>query len=127
MTKKPLPRLPDLEDDDAVFQRKIQPLIEKALPNDRKRGTPAFRISGIPSIRSAGIVEAAQALQQIEAKRGSKRRFEYLIPERVGYALAEDAAKRGVSATTRLLEVLRDSGYPVIPEDLVDLRKLPKR
>ena len=56
-----------------------------------------------------------------------KRRFEYLIPDRVGRALAEDAASQGKSATARLLEVLRDAGYPVIDEDLVDLRKMPKR
>jgi hypothetical protein len=41
----------------------------------------------------------------------------------VGEALANDAAGRGQSAATRLLEVLRDAGYPVIPEDFVDLRK----
>ena len=70
---------------------------------------------------------AAQQQERVEAARGIKRRFEYLIPERVGAALAADAANRGVSATVRLLEVLRDSGYPVITEDLVDLRKLRKR
>ena len=70
---------------------------------------------------------AAQQLERVEAARGAKRRFEYLIPERVGRALATDAAARGVSATTRLLEILRDAGYPVIQEDLVDLRKMPKR
>lgn len=59
-------------------------------------------------------MDAAKAMERIEITRGAKKRFEYMIPERVGKALAHDAANRGISATTRLLEVLRDSGYPVI-------------
>jgi hypothetical protein len=87
------------------------------------------RLSDSPDNRSftSSIVQAAREVERIELVRGPKRRFEYLIPARVGEALAEDAARRGVSAATRLLEILRDSGYPVIPEDLIDLRKLPKR
>jgi hypothetical protein len=127
MSKKPMPSLPDLDDDDSTFQRKMRPLVERALPNDRKAGIPDNRISGKPKDRSVGYVGAAQAVERIETTRGAKKRFEYMIPERVGKALANDAASRGISATARLLEVLRDSGYPVIPEDLIDLRKLPKR
>jgi len=127
MSKKPMPSLPDLDDDDSAFQRKMRPLIEQALPKDRKSGITDNRISGEPKYRSVGHVGAAQAVERIETTRGAKKRFEYMIPERVGKALANDAASRGISATTRLLEVLRDSGYPVIPEDLIDLRKLPKR
>jgi len=127
MSKKPAPSLPDLDDDDSVFRRKMGPLVEQALPKDRKSIRTDNRITGTPDQRSSGHVGAAQAVERIEVMRGAKKRFEYLIPERVGRALANDAASRGVSATTRLLEVLRDSGYPVIPEDLVDLRKLPKR
>ena len=119
--------LPDLDDDDSAFQRKMRPLVEQALPNDRKSGMPDNHIYGKSKGRSVGHVEAAQAVERIETTRGMKKRFEYMIPERVGKALANDAARRGISATTRLLEVLRDSGYPVIPEDLIDLRKLPKR
>jgi hypothetical protein len=73
------------------------------------------------------LVAAAHRLAEIEQARGPKRRFEYLIPARVGDALAEDAARQGKSATVRLLEVLRDAGYPVIPEDLLDLRKERRR
>jgi len=90
-------------------------------------GQPDNRESRPMEARSSGILAAAQRQADVEAARGAKRRFEYLIPDRVGKALADDAARRGVSATTRLLEVLRESGYPVIPEDLVDLRKMPKR
>lgn len=127
MSKKPLPSLPDLDDDDSAFQKKMRPLVEQALPKDRKSGRPDTQISGKPENRKTDYVGAAKAVEQIETTRGAKKRFEYMIPERVGKALANDAASRGISATTRLLEVLRDSGYPVIPEDLVDLRKLPKR
>jgi hypothetical protein len=127
MSRKPAPSLPDLEDDDSTFRRKMEPLLDEALPKDRKPNKPNNRITVQPDKKSSGVVGAAQAVERIEITRGIKKRFEYLIPERVGKALAADAFNRGMSATTRLLEVLRDSGYPVIPEDLVDLRKLPKR
>ena len=127
MSRKTPPSLPNLEDDDSAFQRKMQPLVEHTLPKDRKYITIKTRKTEYPDKRKSGYVGAAQQLERIEAARGAKRRFEYLIPERVGRALASDAATRGISATTRLLEVLRDAGYPVIQEDLVDLRKMPKR
>jgi hypothetical protein len=127
VSKRTTPSLPDLDEDDSTFRRKMEPLVEQALPKDRKSGITVNRNSGESSKRPIGHVGAAQAVERIEAMRGAKKRFEYMIPERVGKALAHDAASRGISATTRLLEVLRDSGYPVIPEDLVDLRKLPKR
>ena len=128
MSRKPrLPNLPDLEEDDSAFRKRMQPLVENALPKDRKPVSPDVRINVSPEDRTSGYVAAAQQVERVEAARGAKRRFEYLIPERVGRALATDAANRGLSATTRLLEVLRDAGYPVIQEDLVDLRKMPKR
>jgi hypothetical protein len=80
-----------------------------------------------PKERWTGLLDAAARLTNIERTRGPKRRFEYLIPERVGDALAEDAARQGKSATVRLLEVLRDAGYPVIAEDLIDLRRQRRR
>ena len=127
MSRKQLPNLPDLEEEDSAFQRKMYPLVEQALPKDRKPVGQDKQKSGNPDRRTSGLVGAAQQLERVEAARGAKRRFEYLIPERVGRALATDAVARGVSATTRLLEILRDAGYPVIQEDLVDLRKMPKR
>lgn len=127
MTRKSAPILPDLDEEDADFHRKMRPLVEQALPRDRINISTDIRKSGIKEKRKAGLVGAAQQLERIEAARGAKKRFEYVIPERVGKALASDAANRGISATTRLLEVLRDAGYPVIQEDMVDLRKMPKR
>jgi hypothetical protein len=127
MSRRPVSGLPDLEDDDADFHRRMSPLLEQALPEDRKPNKPDNRLSGKPDIDTTGLMGAARQQARIEAARGSKRRFEYLIPERVGRALAADASARGVSATTRLLEVLRDAGYPVIDEDLIDLRKMPRR
>ena len=105
----------------------MSPLLEQALPPDRKPRLPDIRTSGHPDNRQTGLMEAAQRQEQIEVARGPKRRFEYLIPERVGRALAHKAASQGVSATTMLLQILRDAGYPVIEEDLIDLRKMPKR
>ena len=96
-------------------------------PDKHTIGYPSFRLNALPDNRTSDRVEAAEAQARVEAARGEKRRFEYLIPKRVGRALAEDAAAQGKSATTLLLEVLRNAGYPVIPEDLVDLRKMPKR
>lgn len=125
--RKPAPILPDLDDDDARFRAKMKPLVDQALPDDRKPAPPEARKAEQPDKRSAGLVSAAQQQERIEAARGVKKRFEYVIPERVGRALAADAMNKGMSATTRLLEVLRDAGYPVIPEDLIDLRKMPKR
>ena len=127
MSRKQSPNLPDLEEDDSIFQRKMRPLVEQVLPKDRKPESRENQTVGNPDKRNPGPVGAAQQVERIEAARGTKRRFEYLIPERVGRALASDAATRGVSATTRLLEILRDAGYPVIREDLIDLRKMPKR
>ena len=36
MSRKPPMPLPDLEDHDAAFQRRMKPLVERALPNDRR-------------------------------------------------------------------------------------------
>ena len=117
--------LPDL--DDTEFAAKLRPLGDAVLPKSKQSDV---RISGIPDNRSPELTDGrksrlsvAEHIEHIEKLRGPKRRFEYLIPVRVGEALAADAAKRGQSAATRLLEVLRDSGYPVIPEDFIDLRK----
>ena len=105
----------------------MSPLLERTLPSDRKPKPLETRLSGQPDNRPSGLTEAAQRQEQIEVARGPKRRFEYLIPERVGLALAHKAASQGVSATTMLLQILRDAGYPVIEEDMIDLRKMPKR
>src|ERR1700760_1234009 len=126
MSRKPsTAALPDI--DDADFTAKLRPLGDAVIP---KTGKANNRISVHPVARSAGQTDTrksrlsvAERIEEIEQVRGPKRRFEYLIPVRVGEALATDAASRGQSAATRLLEVLRDAGYPVKPEDFVDLRK----
>jgi hypothetical protein len=138
MSKSAPSPLPDL--DDAEFAAKLRPLGDAVIP---KEGQTYNRTQGYTDIRSAGQmadrtsghlgarksdhmksrISVAEHIEYIEQIRGPKRRFEFLIPVRVGEALAKDAAGRGQSAATRLLEVLRDAGYPVIPEDFVDLRK----
>jgi hypothetical protein len=117
---KPAP-LPDM--DDAEFTTKLRPLGDSVLP---KTGGLDNRISVYPDRRTSRL-SAAERIEKIEQTRGPKRRFEYLIPVRVGDALAADAAAKGQSAATRLLEVLRDAGYPVKQEDFMDLRKERRR
>lgn len=125
MSKTTAHSLPDL--DDTEFAAKLRPLGDAVLPKPKQSDV---RISEIPDVRASeqavgrkSRLSVAEHIEHIEKLRGPKRRFEYLIPVRVGEALAADAAKRGQSAATRLLEVLRDSGYPVIQEDFIDLRK----
>jgi hypothetical protein len=123
--KKPVSRLPDIEDDDA-FTASLQPLAAKILPAPERRKAKNTEFQNIedPDIRNSGTARQAVASRrdEIEAKRGPKKRYEYVLPVRVGDALADDARKNGVSATVRLLQVLRKAGYPVIQEDLLDLR-----
>jgi hypothetical protein len=125
---KPAP-LPDM--DDAEFTTKLRPLGDSVLPksgrqNNRISVYTDERIANNPNERTSRL-SAAERIEEIEQTRGPKRRFEYLIPVRVGDALAADAAAKGQSAATRLLEVLRDAGYPVKQEDFVDLRKERRR
>ena len=118
--KRPIPSpLPNLLDD-AAFTAKLKPLAEQVLPTSKS----LVRKADKPDIRTPGTLRQMVATRrdEIESKRGPKKRFEYVLPVRVGEALAEDARKRGQSATIRLLEVLRESGYPVIQEDMIDLR-----
>ena len=124
--KKPGVQLPDIEDD-AAFTSRLQPLASKVLPGQPElqiTGKPNIRTSEIPSSQTSGTPRQAVASRrdEIEAKRGPKKRYEYVLPVRVGDALAGDARKNGVSATVLLLQVLRKAGYPVIQEDLMDLR-----
>jgi hypothetical protein len=125
---KPAP-LPDI--DDAEFTTKLRSLGDAVLPktgrpNNRIYGSPDGRNGASPDSRTSRL-SAAERIEGIEQNRGPKRRFEYLLPVRVGDALAADAATKGQSAAVRLLEVLRDAGYPVIPEDFVDLRRERRR
>jgi hypothetical protein len=130
MSAKPKPApLPDM--DDAEFVTKLRSLGDTVIP---KAGKQVNRMSvdsdkhtgGSPDSRTSRL-SAAERIEEIEQARGPKRRFEYLIPVRVGDALAADAAAKGQSAATRLLEILRNAGYPVKQEDFVDLRKERRR
>jgi hypothetical protein len=130
MSVKPKPApLPDM--DDTEFTTKLRSLGDTVIPKAGKQVNrisvnPDRHISGNPDNRTSRL-SAAGRIEEIEQTRGPKRRFEYLIPVRVGDALAADAAAKGQSAATRLLEILRDAGYPVKQEDFVDLRKERRR
>jgi hypothetical protein len=95
-------------------------------PDSWNSGTPAGRPSGSPGPRPTGQPENGLH-GSASAQRAIKRGVEFLLPDRVVLALKADAAQRGVSASIRLLEILRDAGYPVFQEDFIDLRKLPRR
>lgn len=152
--KPPLPALPDI--DDALFKARLKPLADSVLPRlgtaPQSSSAPAAaqaeaptvgetigqdldaQNSGIPYIRNAGIIDyqkppfaAVHVVEQTRAARGPRRGVEFLLPERVVAALRVEAAGSGVSMSVKLLEILRNAGYPVIDEDFVDIRKLPKR
>jgi hypothetical protein len=53
--------------------------------------------------------------------------MEFALPEAVAVELKTRAAKRQISATTLILEILRDAGFPVVAADFVDLRKMPRK
>jgi len=95
-------------------------------------GPMMFRNSGMPAYREppqpvSGAVAAAERVEQTRAARGPRKGVEFLLPDRVVQALRVAAAQDGVTMSVKLLEVLRTAGYPVIDEDFVDLRRLPKR
>jgi hypothetical protein len=124
--KKPPIQLPNIEDD-AAFAARLQPLASRMLPGvPAKRNADDYDIhrSGVPDNHNTGSLRQAVASRrdEIEAKRGPKKRYEYVLPTRVGDALANEARENGVSATLWLLKILRNAGYPVIQEDLLDLR-----
>jgi hypothetical protein len=124
--KKSAVQLPNIEDD-AAFAARLQPLASKILPGRSEiqaSGISTKRITDDPDDRQSATPRQAVASRrdEIEAKRGPRKRYEYVLPARVGDALADEARKNGVSATLWLLQVLRNAGYPVIPEDLLDLR-----
>jgi hypothetical protein len=90
------------------------------------------RNSGIPADREpaqpiSGAIAAAERVEQTRAARGPRKGVEFLLPDRVVQALRVAAAQDGVTMSVKLLEILRNAGYPVIDEDFVDLRRLPKR
>ena len=144
MRKPPVAALPDI--DDEVFKQRLAPLARAVLPAGSERGTPdvAFgnpenRKSGSQARRHAGIPEerwgelvtsqaaVPAALGAPPPTRGPRRGVEFLLPEQVVIALKTEAAQRGTSMSVRVLEILRDAGYPVSDQDFIDLRKLPRK
>lgn len=131
-----LPKIgPALESGELVATTKSEPpkgpaptVAEPTSPDTNSRN------SGIPDIRNSGARDyqrppfaALHIVEQTRAARGPRRGVEFLLPERVVAALRVEAAESGVSLSVKLLAILRNAGYPVIDEDFVDIRKLPKR
>ena len=143
MRKPPAAALPDI--DDEVFKQRLAPLARAVLPTGSERvphdigsGHPAGRAIGVPDNRYAGIPEergesvapraaAPAVVSAPRPTRGPRRGVEFLLPEQVVIALKTEAAQRGTSMSVRVLEILRDAGYPVSDQDFIDLRKLPRK
>lgn len=100
MAKRPI-EIPGLSDED--LRERLQPLAEKVLPHKPPHAAPA-------------------------APQKSRRKgIEFMLPEAVILEIKMRAAKRGISATSLMLEVLRDAGFPVVPADFMDMRKTPRK
>jgi hypothetical protein len=108
------------------------------IPDSRITDDPEFEVAGgnlagrkssaqEPSSPLAERIAAVTHIEEVRTVRGPKRGVEFLLPERVVSALKVAAAKDGTSMSVKVLEALRDAGYPITTADFVDLRKLPKR
>jgi hypothetical protein len=99
------------------------------IPDSRITDDPEFDRSSTQESSSplADRIAAVTHIEEVRAARGPKRGVEFLLPERVVSALKVAAAKDGTSMSVKVLEALRDAGYPITTADFVDLRKLPKR
>jgi hypothetical protein len=104
MSRQPIP-IPDI--DDEILKRQLRPLAEQVLPE------PAF-------------ARPRQTLPPSVSK-SPRKGIELLLPEAVVIEIKTRAAARGLSASVLILELLRDSGYPVVDADFIDLRKAPRR
>lgn len=100
MAKRPSTPLPDLNDDE--LRQRLQPLADRVLP-------------------------PAPAAPPAKASKPKRQGMEFALPEAVAIELKTQAARRQISATTLLLEILRDAGFPVVPADFVDLRKVSRK
>lgn len=100
MAKRPM-EIPSLSDED--LRQRLQPLADKVLPN-----------------------KAPQPLPQTP-KKSRRKGVEFMLPEAVVLEIKMRAARRGISATTLMLEMLRDAGFPVEAMDFVDMRKAPRK
>jgi hypothetical protein len=99
MAKRPLD-IPSLTDED--LRQRLQPLADKVLPN---------KLPTHPS----------------PPKKSRRKGMEFMLPEAVCFELKMRAARNDISATTLMLQILRDAGFPVEPNDFIDLRKLPRK
>jgi len=100
MVKRPMTPLPDLNDDE--LRQRLQPLADRVLPSGSAGAPP-------------------------KTTKPRRQGMEFALPEAVAIELKTRSARRQISATTLLLEILRDAGFPVIAADFVDLRKTPRR
>lgn len=110
MSRAPLP-LPDLDLNDDELRRRLDPL-SATLPAGQARG---------------GATPVVTAVRAAPPAKPPRRGIEFLLPDMVVTEIKTRAARRGVTATILLLELLREAGYPVVEADFTDLRKQPRR
>jgi hypothetical protein len=99
--------------------------VEEPRPRPAPAALPTRPTSSSPDL--ATRIAALTAVEEVREARGAKKSIEFILPERVVKALKMRAAGEGVSMTVLALQAFQQAGYPVIEEDFVDLRKLPKR
>ncbi|MFC7478124.1 hypothetical protein ACFQS7_27510 [Dankookia sp. GCM10030260] len=98
---------------DDELRRRLDPL-SATLPVGQARGV-------------AAPAPAPAAMRAAPPAKPPRRGIEFLLPDAVVTEIKTRAARRGVTATILLLELLREAGYPVVEADFTDLRKQPRR
>jgi hypothetical protein len=104
--KAPAP-LPDMDDEE--LRQRLEPLA-----------------ATLPTRQARAVVRPEPAVAP-QPRKPPRRGIEFLLPETVVTEIKTRAAQRGISATTLLLELLRDAGYSVTDADFVDMRRLPRK
>ena len=125
--------LPDLDDEE--LKRRLAPLADAALPAGQGRGSPSrvppHSLPAAPAPMPVPLLPIVPPVPvpapRLPAAKPPRKGIEFLLPETVVTEIKTRAAQRGVTATTLLLELLRDAGYSVTEADFTDLRRLPRR
>jgi len=111
--------IPNLDDEE--LKQRLAPIHQALRPD-----APSYQP---PSVGTSKPLE--QSLKSPEQTSTEPRRprkgIEFLLPQAVVAEIKTKAAVRQISATTLILELLRDAGFEVEDDDFLDLRKLNRR
>lgn len=103
--------LPDIEDSDEALAARLRPLVAAVVPGGAALPPP-------PEPPRRGRPPKAP-----KVPKPPRSQIELLLPNAVIAKLKAEAFKRNISTTTRVLEILRDAGYPVTKADFQDNRR----